>query len=287
MSDKPIIQKIIVGGIVIKDNKVLIIQRSADEESYPNLWELPSGKREPLESSDIAITREVKEETNLNVKVIKPVSIFEFKNEKPTEIRDSTQINFLVEYVSGEVKLSSEHQNSTWITKDELEEYKVSEETKGVIKKAFENINQTPKFIVNVEAAIYKDDKWLMIMRSKKETHAGGTLSMVCGKIDYEDDLKDTLENGIKREVKEEVGIQISDIMKYIQSTMFVSALGNHIIDIVLLCKYESGEPVTKAKDEVDSVSWMTLEEIKNHENTPPWILQSMQKAEKTRKTVK
>src|SRR5687768_14110960 len=89
---KQIVQKVVVGGVVIKDNKILIIQRSADEDNYPNLWELPSGKREDFESSEVAVVREVKEETGLTVKVVKPISVFEFKNEKPNEIRDVTQI---------------------------------------------------------------------------------------------------------------------------------------------------------------------------------------------------
>lgn len=135
---KQIIQKIIVAGIVIRNNKVLIIQRSADEESYPNLWELPSGKRDFLELSETAVIREVKEETGLDVKVIMPISVFEFKNEKPNEIRDSTQINFLVKYVSGEVMLSSEHQNFSWITKDKLKDYEVSDTVEEAILKAFE-----------------------------------------------------------------------------------------------------------------------------------------------------
>lgn len=144
-------------------------------------------------------------------------------------------------------------------------------------------MSDTPKFIVNVEAAIYKENKWLMIMRSKKETHAGGTLSMVGGKIDYEEAQTDTLENGLKREIEEEVGIKVSDKMQYIQSTMFVSGLGNHIIDIVMLCQYESGKPVAKDKNEVNSISWLTFEEIKNNPNTPPWIVASMSKAEEIR----
>ena len=40
------------------------------------------------------------------------------------------------------------------------------------------------RFIVNVEAAIIKGDQYLMITRSKQESHAGGTLSMVGGKVD-------------------------------------------------------------------------------------------------------
>lgn len=37
-------------------------------------------------------------------------------------------------------------------------------------------------FIVNVEAAICKEDKWLVITRSTKEEHAGGTLALVGAK---------------------------------------------------------------------------------------------------------
>ncbi len=41
-------------------------------------------------------------------------------------------------------------------------------------------------FIVNVEGAINKDGKWLMIRRSMKEEHAGGELSLVGGKVERE-----------------------------------------------------------------------------------------------------
>lgn len=141
----------------------------------------------------------------------------------------------------------------------------------------------SPKFIVNVEAAIYQGDKWLMIMRSKKEDHAGGTLSMVGGKIDYADALTDTLEFGVKREILEEVNVEISDHFEYVESKMFVSVKGNHVIDIVFIAEYKSGTPEVMIADEVDSVSWMTFDEIKAHPNTPSWILASMEKAESVR----
>lgn len=41
-------------------------------------------------------------------------------------------------------------------------------------------------YIVNVEAAVYKNDKWLIIKRSEKEEHASGLLSMVGGKVESE-----------------------------------------------------------------------------------------------------
>jgi hypothetical protein len=40
--------------------------------------------------------------------------------------------------------------------------------------------------IVNVEGAIFKNDTWLIIERSKKEEHAGGMLSLVGGKTEVE-----------------------------------------------------------------------------------------------------
>lgn len=42
---KKVIQKIIFVGVVVNEGKIIITQRSADEEVYPNLWELPSVKR--------------------------------------------------------------------------------------------------------------------------------------------------------------------------------------------------------------------------------------------------
>ena len=135
---KQINQKVVVGGVIFHDNKVLIVQRASDEEAYPDLWEVPSGKKEPLEKVTDAVLREVKEETGLTTEIIKVIDVFNFSVEKPDETRDVTQINFLLKLVdSSEVKLSNEHQNFAWITKDEINNYNLSEETKSVIKKTY------------------------------------------------------------------------------------------------------------------------------------------------------
>lgn len=141
--NKKIIQKIVLGGVVIKDGKVLILQRHKNEDVYPNMWELPSGKRDPLEPSENSLMREVREETGLDIKIMMPFSVFDYQIEKPDEIRDSTQINFLVTPVNDkEVVLSEEHQAFVWITKKEIDEYNLTEATKSVIQKAFEVISK-------------------------------------------------------------------------------------------------------------------------------------------------
>jgi 8-oxo-dGTP diphosphatase len=140
--NKKIVQKIVLGGVVIKDGKILILQRHKDEDVYPNMWELPSGKREPLEPSETSLIREVREETGLDVKIIMPFSVFDYQIEKPDEIRDATQINFLVTPLSDNIILSDEHQSFAWIAKEEIDKYELTEATKGVIKKAFEIIDK-------------------------------------------------------------------------------------------------------------------------------------------------
>lgn len=136
---KTIIQKIVLGGVVMNGGKALILQRHKDEDVYPGIWELPSGKREPLEPSEVSLLREIKEEAGLDVETIMPISIFDYQIEKPDEIRDSTQVNFLVRPIGdSDVKLSSEHQAFAWISSVELENYEVTDATRDVIKKAFE-----------------------------------------------------------------------------------------------------------------------------------------------------
>jgi len=141
MNDKQIIQKIVLGGVVIKDRKVLILQRHNDEKIYPGMWELPSGKRKLLESSEDSLFREVKEEAGIDIEIVMPFSVFDYQIEKEKEIRDSTQINFIVQpKPDTEVRLSSEHQAFAWVSKEEIDKYNLSEATKKVIKKAFDII---------------------------------------------------------------------------------------------------------------------------------------------------
>lgn len=97
MSEKKIITKVVLAGVIADKDKILILQRNKDEDIFPELWELPSGKKELLETSEKSLLREIKEETGLKVEIVKPISVFDYQIEKEIEIRDTTQINFLVE----------------------------------------------------------------------------------------------------------------------------------------------------------------------------------------------
>jgi 8-oxo-dGTP diphosphatase len=139
-------------------------------------------------------------------------------------------------------------------------------------------------FVVNVEGAIFKEDNWLIIKRSEKEEHAGGLLSLVGGKVEMEGNSTDILERTVKREILEEVGIEVKENLYYVHSTSFETDSREHVIDLVFLCEYETGEPFAKSPDEVDSVKWLTTSEIMNHPNAPIYLKESIKRADVLRK---
>ena len=133
---KPRFFHIVVAGIIIKDKSVLLLQRHENENVLPGLWELPSGKREFGESSVTALTREVHEETGLSVAINNPFSVFEYLIEKETEIRNTTQINFLISMEKPNQKpiVSGEHQSAKWFSKKEIESLEnISAEVKNIL----------------------------------------------------------------------------------------------------------------------------------------------------------
>ena len=137
-------------------------------------------------------------------------------------------------------------------------------------------------FIVNVEGAIYKNDRLLLIKRSEKEEHAGGGLSLVGGKVEREGNTTDILERTLKREIYEEVGIEVTNL-RYVNSSTFVTDSGLHVVDIVFLCDYLSGEAFAKDLDEVDDVIWLTTEQVLAKPEIPTFLKENITLANKIR----
>jgi len=134
-------------------------------------------------------------------------------------------------------------------------------------------------FIVNVEAAINHEGKWLVIERSQKEEHAGGMLSLVGGKVEQGQQPVEMLESNLKREVLEEVDLEIKNV-NYLDSSAFVTDKNEHVLNIVFLCEYQSGIAYPKSPDEVEDVKWMSSVEIERHRKAPVYLIESIKQAE-------
>lgn len=135
-------------------------------------------------------------------------------------------------------------------------------------------------FFINVEGAVFRDDKWLLIRRSTKEAHAGGELALVGGTVDQEGDSQNILERTLRRELFEEVGIEVKDPIQYVRNTSFVLANGKEVVDIVFLCEWDTGEPYVKSPNEVESIHWMTTDEILKNEEIQYYLRDSIIAAE-------
>lgn len=82
---------------------------------------------------------------------------------------------------------------------------------KFVGKCIWEGSMEAIRNVINVVGAIYRDNKWLMIKRSEEEEYVPGTIAMVGGKVENEGEEYNILENTLRREVMEEVGIELGE----------------------------------------------------------------------------
>jgi len=114
---------ITVKGIVIYEDKVLILKRVRPSSDGHGFWELPGGGLEYGETPHTALIRELKEETSLDIKILKPVYTF-------TAIRPHYQtvgVGFLCIPMNDHVVISEEHTDFKFVSKEELRDY-LSEE---------------------------------------------------------------------------------------------------------------------------------------------------------------
>jgi 8-oxo-dGTP diphosphatase len=136
-------------------------------------------------------------------------------------------------------------------------------------------------YIVNVEGAIVKDGRYLLVVRGPGETHAAGMLSLVGGKVENAGESADILEATLRREILEEVGVEIG-ALEYVRSKLFGSE-SEPVVDVIFLCAFAAGEPRIIDPDEVAAIRWMSAQEVQNDPDAPMWTKQDVQAAEEKR----
>jgi ADP-ribose pyrophosphatase YjhB (NUDIX family) len=115
--------------------------------------------------------------------------------------------------------------------------------------------------IVLVKGWIEKDGKFLLAKRSLKELHKPGVWSLPGGKVEGEKEEPNILQKTLKKEIKEEVGVEITNVIDLIYNNSFKRVDGAHVISLIFLCHYKSG--YAKPLEETAEVRWFTLEELK------------------------
>jgi NADH pyrophosphatase NudC (nudix superfamily) len=140
-------------------------------------------------------------------------------------------------------------------------------------------------FLVIVEAAIYHEGRWLIIKRSEREKHAAGLLALVGGKVDLNDQPNDILEHALRREIKEEIAIEVSELT-YVKSASFLLPEGRCALETIFLCSPKSGTARAVSADEVADLYWMTTEEVLDHPQTPSYLKDQIVQAERVLRNI-
>ena len=104
----------VVAAIIIEKEKVFATQRGYGE--FKDGWEFPGGKIELGETPEAAIVREIKEELDTEIEVVKLLDTVEYDYPQFHLSMDC----FICKIKSGDLVLK-EHEAAKWLTKENLD----------------------------------------------------------------------------------------------------------------------------------------------------------------------
>jgi mutator protein MutT len=118
--DKPVVG---VGAIIIHEGKILLEKRK--NAPGKGRWSIPGGLVEIGESTEHAVTREVKEETGLDVEEPRLVDVVDdvSLDEKGTVKYHFVIVDYIINVMRGVPKAASDADELKWVPFSEVEEY--------------------------------------------------------------------------------------------------------------------------------------------------------------------
>ena len=134
-------QQACVGAFIQKaDTSFLVVKRAEDDEFLPGLWELPGGGTDFGEELQQTVMREIKEETGLEISVLKPIAVHTHYMDKKDERIQRVEVTFLCQ-LTGEdtVQLSHEHAAYKWVLPSDLHSLKLTPYMDSVIQDSLKN----------------------------------------------------------------------------------------------------------------------------------------------------
>jgi len=106
-------------------------------------------------------------------------------------------------------------------------------------------------------------------------------IGMIGGHVDLTRPLADVLEETARREVAEEVGVDLSErSLRYLESEFFITDGGERQITVTFTTQAPLDiEPYVNAPDELVEVGWWTLDDLEADPRCPPWLPRLIRRA--------
>jgi len=127
--------RVAVGGVVIKEDRVLLVRRGKPPSEGE--WAIPGGSVELGETLQEAVRREILEETGISIRVGEPVHIFDdVRRDEAGRVRFHYVIlDFSGEFLSGEVRAADDARDARWVSPAEFSQLNINTNTIKLMKK--------------------------------------------------------------------------------------------------------------------------------------------------------
>ena len=127
--------KVVVGGLIYQNEKILICQRK-EEGDHPLKWEFPGGKLKDNENNQEALKRELKEELSIEINEMIYFDEYLYEYKKLSKILKL--VFFQIFQFEGEIQ-NKVHQQLKWIDISKLGDYDFLEGDLKIINKLMNN----------------------------------------------------------------------------------------------------------------------------------------------------
>ncbi len=136
-------------------------------------------------------------------------------------------------------------------------------------------------YAVTVCVLIRRGNTWLLVLRAPGVAYAPNMIGMIGGHVDVTDPEAGVLEVTARREVVEEVGIDLSQVpLTYLESEFFITSGGERQITVTFTAPAPPGdEAYVNAPAELAEVGWWTLDDLEADPRCPPWLPDLLRRA--------
>ncbi|MBN2444799.1 MAG: NUDIX hydrolase [Spirochaetales bacterium] len=117
-------QYAIKGIILDKDSNMLIVNQNPASHQHP-VWDLPGGLKKDDESEIDTLVREIKEELNVSVHIIKKSGKWKFF--RPLDNKWVRVQNYVCKFDGGMIRLSNEHSHYQWIKPGDIRNFDIKD----------------------------------------------------------------------------------------------------------------------------------------------------------------
>lgn len=116
------LQRIATKAIIEHEGKILLLREAATygDGTQRGRWHVPGGRVELGEHFEAALRREVQEEAGLEIEIVRPILVGEWRPTIKGEPNQIVGIFFLCRTTAHEVTLSTEHDGYQWVSPFEI-----------------------------------------------------------------------------------------------------------------------------------------------------------------------